>query len=138
PPTLCPASRLAANTRTVQQRAACWPWVGPVADAYKWAVLCREDFPLAGPASALEERDHHGRQRRCAADVVVREPRQDRELRLRSPRTIPAAIALSAAEQPEHLDGVGRREDIGVRRDDERRRLKRSELLGEVVSVPHP
>src|SRR5207249_2422265 len=72
------SSRLGGNTRPVEQAAACSAWLGAVSDASKWALLCREESPLARPASALEERDHHGRQRRCAPDVVVREPWEDR------------------------------------------------------------
>src|SRR6266849_7391389 len=85
----------------------------------------------------VEERDHGGRKRGCAAHRVVRDTRQDREPRLRAARAIPSTVALAAAKKPEDLHRVRRWEDIRVARDDHRGRLDPGDLFGEVEVLLH-
>ncbi len=62
----------------------------------------------------VEERNDRGGQRWSAEDRVMRQTRQNRELRiLRLPRPIPSPIALPAAEQPEDFHGMRDRHVIG-------------------------
>src|SRR4051794_30524598 len=87
----------------------------------------------------VEEGDGRGGQHRRQADVVVRHARDDRQGMAAGGTALahPAAVALATIEQGEDLDGVSRREHVGVGRDEQRRDGDTAHLRAEVEVLGH-